>query len=204
MKNARLNSTEQLIIQAARQIFIEKGFNEASMGDIAARAGINRPGLHYYFRTKEKLFEAVFADIVYSFVPAIQSVICQEQTVAERIAAVVDIYFDVIRRDPNLPVFMLREIQRDASHLLGTIDKLATGQYIDKIKEVLYQEMEAGRIKYVPLEFIFYTFYGLLSFPFLSRPLTDIVFAEPESVFEERMSEWKEHIVRQMVQLLEC
>ena len=64
-------SMEQRIIQAAKQVFIEKGYAKAGMSDIAVRVGINRSGLHYYFRTKEKMFEAVFADIVLSFIPSI-------------------------------------------------------------------------------------------------------------------------------------
>ena len=52
-------SMEQRIIQAAKQVFIEKGYAKAGMSDIAVRVGINRSGLHYYFRTKEKMFEAV-------------------------------------------------------------------------------------------------------------------------------------------------
>ena len=43
---------ETKIIEVAKQQFIENGFAETSMSDIAAKVGINRPGLHYYFRTK--------------------------------------------------------------------------------------------------------------------------------------------------------
>lgn len=60
---------EQQIIQVARQVFIEKGFAEASMTDIARCAGISRTVLNYYFRTKEKLFAAVFSDIIHDFIP---------------------------------------------------------------------------------------------------------------------------------------
>lgn len=51
---------ETKIIEVAKQQFIENGFAETSMSDIAAKVGINRPGLHYYFRTKERMFQAVF------------------------------------------------------------------------------------------------------------------------------------------------
>ena len=47
------NELEYQIIETAKQLFIEKGFVETSMSDIAAKVGINRPTLHYYFRTKD-------------------------------------------------------------------------------------------------------------------------------------------------------
>lgn len=53
------NELEYQIIETAKQLFIEKGFVETSMSDIAAKVGINRPTLHYYFRTKDRMFQAV-------------------------------------------------------------------------------------------------------------------------------------------------
>ena len=56
MATTEHSDLEQQIIKTAQQLFIEKGFVETSMSDIAATVGINRPTLHYYFRTKDKMF----------------------------------------------------------------------------------------------------------------------------------------------------
>lgn len=192
---------EQQIIRAAKQVFIEKGFAETGMSDIAARVGINRSGLHYYFRTKEKMFEAVFADIVLSFIPSIHNIILQDKPITERIAEMIDVYFEVFKKEPCFPVFIAQEIQRDAAHMFDTISKLEIGQYASRIREVLQTEMRNGTIKEVSIEFIFYTFYGLVVFPFLSRPLAEMVFEGPTS-FEEKLQSWKAHVIRQMEFLL--
>lgn len=192
---------EQQIIRAAKQVFIEKGYAKAGMSDIAARVGINRSGLHYYFRTKEKMFEAVFADIVLSFIPSIHNVILQERPVSDRIAEMIDIYFDVFRKEPCFPIFIAQEIQRDPAHLFDTLRKLEIGQYAARIQAALEAEMAAGTIRQVPLEFIFYTFYGLVVFPFLARPLAEMVFEGPAG-FEEKLQAWKAHLIRQMKHLL--
>lgn len=172
------------------------------MSDIAARVGINRSGLHYYFRTKEKMFETVFADIVLSFIPAIHNIILQDKPIMERVAEMIDIYFDVFRKEPCFPMFMVKEVQRDASHLLDTIRKLEIGQYASKVKDTLQSEMDSGKINQVPIEFILYTFYGLVIFPFLSKPITDIVFMDPIVDFNEKLYQWKKHIMCQMEFLL--
>lgn len=202
MKATDNNSTEQHIIEVARQVFIEKGFAETSMSDIAARAGINRPGLHYYFRTKDRMFEAVFGDIVFSFLPTIHNIMLQDIPISERISEIADVYFNIMENNPYLPMFVVREIQRDAAHLLDTVRNLETGQYINKIKEKLLTEMERGKIKQTPIEFVFYTFYGLLFAPFLSKPLTDKVFTNTGISFGKRLQQWKEQVVKQMNLLL--
>lgn len=192
---------EQQIIQAAKQVFIEKGFAKAGMSDIAARVGINRSGLHYYFRTKEKMFEAVFADIVLSFIPSIHNIILQDKPITERIAEMIDVYFEVFKKEPCFPVFIAQEIQRDAVHMFDTISKLEIGQYASRIREVLLTEMKNGTMNEVPIEFIFYTFYGLVVFPFLSRPLAEMFFKDYTS-FDEKLQTWKAHVIRQMEYLL--
>lgn len=202
MKNTVNNDTEQQIITAAKQVFIEKGFEETSMSDIAARAGINRPGLHYYFRTKEKMFEAVFADLIDSFVPAIHKTLLQDKPILERVAEMIDIYFALFRKEPRFSMFMLREVQRDAPHLMETLRKLEIGQYASSIKKVLQEEMSRKELRQVPVEFIFYTFYGLVIFPFLSKPLADILFEDTETGFDEKLCRWKAHVIRQMECLL--
>ena len=69
--NALKVETEKIIIKAAHEVFIEKGLQGARMQEIADRAGINKALLHYYFRSKDKLFDAVFQDIIKEIIPAV-------------------------------------------------------------------------------------------------------------------------------------
>lgn len=92
------NILEEKIIAVAKEVFIEKGFDGASMSDIAARVGINRPTLHYYYRTKDKMFQAVFLSIIQSFIPKIQDVFVDDnKPFSEKIRIVVDTYLEVAK-----------------------------------------------------------------------------------------------------------
>ena len=105
---------EKKIVEAAKELFIENGFAETSMSDIAAKVGINRPVLHYYFRTKDKMFQAVFGNIILSFIPRIHDIIIQQdKPVSESIGEIVDAYYKVFTENPCLPLFMVREMHRD-------------------------------------------------------------------------------------------
>ena len=182
---------EPKIIKTARRLFIEKGFAETSMSDIALEAGINRPVLHYYFRTKERMFHAVFGQIVLSFLPRLSGIIQQkEKSLPERIGEIVEVYSQIFMENPNLPLFIVREIHRDPGYLLDALRGLQIECYLQPLLGTLREEMGD------------YTFYGLLVVPFLSKGMGMQVFFKTESEFRDMLSRWKPYVVRQLVALL--
>ena len=194
---------ETKIIRTAQQLFLEKGFVETSMSDIAATVGINRPTLHYYFRTKDKMFRAVFRNIVSAIIPEVQDIVLQQESpIQERISKVTDAYFRIFTAQPSLPFFLMREMQRDANLLLATISELAQELHLKKIVRSLQKEMESGKLKAVPLPFVFYTFYSLLTFPFLSKPVSAQLILQKGESFDQLLKQWKPYILMHMTNLL--
>ncbi|MBB2990554.1 AcrR family transcriptional regulator [Mycolicibacterium iranicum] len=55
--------TRRSILAAARDIIAERGYQAATFQQIAQRAGVSRPTLHYYFSTREDLYETLLADV---------------------------------------------------------------------------------------------------------------------------------------------
>lgn len=194
---------ETKIIEIAKQQFIENGFAETSMSDIAAKVGINRPGLHYNFRTKERMFQAVFGEIVLFLLPKIQDIVLQkDKPVTERVGGVIDAYFEVFSENPRLPLFVMRESNRDVNHLINTLADLRLERNFLEIARSLQDEMDSGRLKPVPLRFVFFTFYSLLIMPFVMKDLCASLFLEKGESFEEMFARWKPYIVMQMDNLL--
>jgi len=194
---------EQRIINAAKELFIEKGFSDTSMSEIAARVGINRPVLHYYFRTKEKMFNAVFGIIIQTFVPKIQSIVMQtDRPVADRVGDVFDAYCRVFSENPELPLFVLREIDRDADNFMRVVMSLPVMPYLGMMRDSLLAEMDKGNIRRVPIRTVFITFYSLITFPFLARNFITGMFQSEDDTFEGVLAEWRQNVIRQMECLL--
>ncbi len=190
---------EQRIVEVATQVFIEKGYEEANMSYIAERVGITRPTLHYYFRTKDKLYGAIYTKILSVFIPAIQDTLLKEKPIPECIADIVDIYFDMLEHNPGMPLFAVREIQRDAAHFFKQAQSNTTiRQYVMSLKSFIIEKMEKGQIRTMPLQYIFYTFYGLLFTPFLFSPLTKLMFNGDESKEQAAIAQWKVNVVSMM------
>ncbi|MCR4854058.1 MAG: TetR/AcrR family transcriptional regulator [Prevotella sp.] len=198
-----MDDIENRILETAREAFIENGYTDTSMSDIAARLNINRPTLHYYFRTKDKLFQAVFGGILLSFVPRIKETVTQRQrSVGERVADIVDLYYMVFTDNPCLPSFVLREINRDVDHFVGTLEALHIDNYVQELKDSLQAEMNEGHIRQIPLCHLFYTFYGMLIVPFVTRPLVNKLYPIGDQL-PELLEDWKKNIVSQITHMLE-
>ena len=202
MATTEYNDLERQIIETAQQLFIEKGFAGTSMSDIAATVGINRPTLHYYFRTKDKMFKAIFGSIVISLMPKIHDIIKLDIPFVDRMGMVLDEYIELFTKEPYLPKFICGEIQRDVNHLLEAAKELQFEAALSLVKDTLLAEMEAGKIKKVPLPMVFLTFYSLLTYPFLVRNLITTLFLDNEEDFTSFLQEWKQHIITELTNLL--
>ena len=89
----KVNTTEIAILSAAKKIFSFKGKDGATMQEIANEAGINKALLHYYFRSKDLLFEQVFFEEVKKFSPILKNAIAQEVDLYQKINNIFHHYF---------------------------------------------------------------------------------------------------------------
>ena len=197
-----MENIEQHISVCAHRLFIEKGYVNTSMSDIAAAVGITRPALHYYFRTKERLFQTIFGDIVQEVIPRVHDILASEIPFMERLDRIVDEYLSLFLKNPDLPYFLLSEIQRDANHLIRVACELKVDLYISDIRKMLEREIERGHMRNVPLRVIFQTLYSLIVTPFLFKNLTEALLREDDELFADFIHEWKRNIIWQIGTLL--
>ena len=192
---------EHKIIEAAKATFLKKGYKDTNMADIAAEVGLTRPAMHYYFRTKERLFQAVFGDILMSFIPQIKESLCADIPLELKVSQIVETYMSVLEDSPTLPVFIVQEINRDIDNIISIALDNNLVELGQSVVNVLNREMKEGRIRKMPLIELGYTFYGLMMVPFLARPAGQMIFGR-DSYSPEFLQEWKENVIRQMVYLL--
>lgn len=196
------DNLEKRIVEAARAMFIARGYADASMSDIAETVGIKRSTLHYYFRTKDRLFQAIFADIVREIFPRIQVILEKDTPFMERLNAVIDEYLSLFRSNPALPFFIVGEMHRDVNHLIGVLHDLEVDGYIRTIKRRFVAEVRRGELRRVPLREFFMNFYSLVIFPTLTRNLIEALMLEEGESYDDFRLVWKRRILTQMGHLL--
>ena len=106
----KISSTEENILKAATSIFHKKGMAATRMQEIADEANINKAMLHYYFRNKQQLFEAVFMQAFQKFAPQMNGIFNSEVSVFEKISGFAESYISFVIENPYLPAFLIQEI----------------------------------------------------------------------------------------------
>jgi AcrR family transcriptional regulator len=204
MKTEKTNGMEGRIIEAAKLVFVRKGYEATTMGDIAAEAGISRTALHYYFRTKEMMFKAIFSQLTDSILPNIGLIMDEQTTILEKLPKIVDQYLTALRDNLMFPLFVINEMNRDLSHLFCVIaDNPDRMQPLLRLKKQLQAEMEQGLIKTMPVEDIASVFIGLIVFPILIRNvLVAAIMEGREEAFDELINRRGELIYNIMCRLL--
>jgi TetR/AcrR family transcriptional regulator len=186
------DSTEQKIFAAAHEIFTQKGMDGAKMQEIADLAGINKALLHYYFKTKEKLYEAVARGVVGKAIPVIRQMLEGDQPLEEKIRHFIDFYVNLISRNPFIPLFIISEINKHPECFFECVFPKELPR-----PELFFQQVEAeiasGLIRQIHPKHLIVNIISLCVFPFVGKPMMRLVLGmSPEDMrtfMDERKTE---------------
>jgi len=191
------STTEEKIYEAARHIFVLKGMEGARMQEIADEAGMNKALLHYYFRSKENLFKAVFQDIFTKFFIKVKDTLFSDASLKEKLIVFIDNYIDLIQANPYVPQFIINEINRDPKVLKSLMSE--SGIEPQKILELFYNEVGANNRSKMDHRHVVVSLLGMLIFPFIARPLLQMVyFKDDQNAYNQFLNERKE-VVKNMI-----
>ena len=163
------DSTKEKIIQAAQEVFIRKGMDGARMQEIADEAGINKALLHYYFHSKEQLFKEVFYGILSKLIPGLIAIFNKDTPFLDKIEAVVSEYDSFMQRNPFLPQFVIREINRDPDQLSRFMSD--RGLNFELVEGMINREVSNGNIRPITFPHLFANLIGMIVMPYIGRPL---------------------------------
>ena len=196
-------TTEEKIYEAARRIFILKGMEGARMQEIADEAGMNKALLHYYFRSKENLFKAVFKDTFSKFFVKVKDTLSSEASAKQKLIEFIDNYIDLIQANPYVPQFIISEINRDPKVLKNLM--FESGIEPQKILDLLLNEVQSENLSKLDPRHIVISLLGMLVFPFVARPLLQMVyFNDDRKAYDRFLSERKEVVKNMILKFIEA
>ena len=198
MTNTKDMNTEVNILNAAKRVFHKKGMDGARMQEIANEAGINKALLHYYYRSKQLLFEAVFKSAFLMLAPQLNKVLNSEDSLNDKIRNFTKNYISFIIKHPYLPNFIINELNRNPEF----VQKLTSEKHfptIKKFRQQVVENVENGTIKPIKAEQLFINILALNIFPFIASPLLkgflDINNDNYQQLMEERTTEVSNFII---------
>lgn len=192
-------STEELILEAAQAVFLEKGLAGARMQEIADRAGINKALLHYYFRSKDKLSALIIERAIGVILPRVMAVLDTDLELFDKIRLVVDTYLTFVSRNSFLPLFIVNEVNRNPQFFFRTVvEKERT--HLDKFRRQVEEAVAQGRIHPISPAQLFMNVMSLVIFPFMGKPIIQVGLGLSDEDFkremEHRRTEVAEFVIR--------
>ena len=170
------NNKEQTILAAAKEEFFDKGYDGARTTSIARNAGVTHAMLHYYFKTKEQLFERIFHETMAMLVEGILEVFTQtEKPFKERMAEALDIHFEVVRQNPRLPLFMIREVasRPERFAVIKNVISSFAGNLLATMQHDIDQAVSNSEISHIDATTLLLDMVSLNVFPFIVKPVLE-------------------------------
>jgi TetR/AcrR family transcriptional regulator len=187
------------ILLAARSVFVEKGKDGARMEQIAETAGVNKAMLHYYFTSKDLLYEEVFRDVFKTIFPIILEIVNSSDPFRKKIECMIDHYIRFLSDNPDFPRLMGSELGRGGD----TLKKImASGElhtylqheipFIDMVK----QGIKNREAKPVDAMHTIVSLMGMIIFPFLAQPLLETLLPIPREDYASFLKGREKHIMK--------
>ena len=144
---------EKRILWVAERLFLEKGFSGTSTTEIAKAVGCNQALIHYYFRTKEKLFWDVFSPKMEQIVEYLDAPLDENLDFIERIRHIIDFYFGMMSLDERLAPFIVNELLVHSERWKFFRERFlrseSRSRAFNKFEKMVQEEIQNGTIREV-------------------------------------------------------
>jgi TetR/AcrR family transcriptional regulator len=191
--------TEQLIKDTARRIFFVEGKLHATTQDIADAAGINRPSLHYYYRTKNDLIRQIHQEAKGEMVVKLDAVLGSSLPFREKVQHFVNVFFDYVNSLPYLQSFLIHEINCSLTPEGSVLERAtSTPPEVRKFLREIADEMERGTIRRCSPENFMINLFSLISFPIIMKPMYLDFFEHTSEGYNLLMEERKSMIIEML------
>jgi AcrR family transcriptional regulator len=173
-------ATEERILEAAHRVFLRRGTAGARTQEIADEAGVNKALLHYYYRTKGRLAEAVFLRAAGTLFPRMLAALAADRPLRDKLRDAVEAESDMLEANPYLPGYLIAEFQYEPERLRDLIAQALPvsemrAAVLGGLQRQLDAEAEAGRLRPTRAEDLVVALMAQTVFPYAAAPMIEAV-----------------------------
>jgi len=163
------------LLEAARRLFLTRGFAAVSIREIAAAAGATAAMIHYYFGDKLGLYRAMLEHVSEPFRTALAGMLVQSRGQAD-ITSLLRLYMRTLAANPWVPQLIVQEVLAEGGRFRTQFIEQFAGRLAPMLVDVLRREQAAGRLRDdVDPKLAAVSAISLCIFPFVSLPVTSRV-----------------------------
>lgn len=187
-------STEERIREAAKRVFLEKGFDGATSRDIADAAGINIALTNYYFRSKEKLFISIFEEMIQLFFNGMVDIMNKPISLREKIAELIRHDFQLMKENPSLSLFVMNEVHRNPERMVNSIGVMKQIHH-SMFEEQLQQEVNQGTVRPINAIHLLPMIFCNIQFLFIGKAMHMKMWQMDEAGFDKFADDHKQLVI---------
>ena len=193
MNEQTVQSKEQQILEAAEKEFLEKGYNGARTTSIAKAADVTHAMLHYYFRTKEQLFEHIIDKKMSEIVPLMTHLFGNSDLpLVKRIEEAVSVHFDFVVANPDLPRFLINEVLPHKERCDLFRSKIENVLYlVDNLQREVNEAAASGEVEQFNVLLLFQSVLSLNIFPSLMANMIENLLSDNRQSIEMLLAQRK-------------
>ena len=191
-------NTEQKILEAAEKVFLQSGYDGARMQEIADEAGINKAMLHYCFKNKELLFQAVFMNAFGQLAPKINDIFISQDSIFDKIKKFTNSYISFVMLNPYLPQFIIQEMNNNPEFVMSFLKNENRPDPTLLIVQI-EKEIENGIIKPINPKHLLMNMISMTVFPFAAQMMVKGMLQISDTEFNQMMEERKTSIAEQII-----
>lgn len=214
--------TEQRILDAAHAVFLRGGTTGARMQEIADEAGVNKALLHYYFRSKDRLAEAVFQRAATRIFPTVLRVLASDAEIEQKVQEIITHYLDHLSSAPYLAGYVLGELNQHPERITQMVRAVAAaeaqmdlpvhghadapftprtagpGPLHGRARVILQKQLRAGAregtLRPISPEQFLVNLLSLCIFPFAARPMLHAVLGMDDADFRRFIAQRRKEL----------
>ncbi|NDV63792.1 TetR/AcrR family transcriptional regulator [Bacteroides sp. 224] len=199
------NSTpdaDKRILHAARELFIQKGYDGTSIRDIAAASGTNVAHIKYYFNSKYNLFEIIFDEAFDTLINKVLDTLSSDMPFFELIESWINIYYELLPQYPQIPVFILNEANRGPDALVKRLIERNPQRIFTILSDRIDEAVKEGIIKETPAIDFGLNVLSLCLFPFMFAKFATKIADKSIDEYNEMMQKHKEYVIAFVINAL--
>jgi AcrR family transcriptional regulator len=187
-----IHNSEERILEAAKTVFHKKGFEGARMQEIADEAGINKALLHYYFRTKENLFDAVFKSALKEIFSKLFITMDANIPLEDKLRNLIKEYIGFLQKNSYIPGFIIAEINQNPQKIIEVFKSAPVSPFM--LFERMKTSMRDEELEHTDVRELLINILSLCIFPIIARPIIQHIFNFSDKQYDQFIEKRKKKL----------
>lgn len=195
------SSAEIKIKEAARRVFVAKGFDGCSSREIAREAGLNVALVNYYFKSKSHLFELVVVSVMEEFILSMIDIFKSNLPLINKTRIFIEKEYEFLSKHPEIPGFIVNELSKKDKAFFDKLNFIEDVKATNIIEEII-DAQQKGEVRNIDITSIILFMVSNCHFPFMAKSMIQTIQSIDDHTYENTLRLHKQYVTEMLISYL--